>query len=216
MKSKEKSSELKVQKFEYYTTIDTLIVWNWDKVNTTSDLRYLLKLNDYADLPEINFDLSETWNKIQNEIIKVQDSKILTKYQIDTKELQDRRANYITLYSAIMVLWRKQDEGTIEIVKKYFPNFTYTLEGMQDLSRQLQGMAKMIDIKFGEYELKYKKSEEKQPDIYETLEKFGTYKGRDLNPFQLTVRQYLAIAKGFKEWVERNNKVNTLPKNGRR
>lgn len=38
----------------YYNSRDTVILWNYEKFQKENDIRYLLILDDYNDLPEIN------------------------------------------------------------------------------------------------------------------------------------------------------------------
>ena len=52
-----------------YRTIADLPMWNWEQVKKTSDLRYLLRLDDYDLLPDL--EVSENlWNDLQDEFSK--------------------------------------------------------------------------------------------------------------------------------------------------
>jgi hypothetical protein len=58
---------------KYFTGIDTLPLYNYSKVSEDNDLRYLLILQDYFELPVISEkemqQLFEVWEKINDEII---------------------------------------------------------------------------------------------------------------------------------------------------
>ena len=41
-------------RYRFYTTLDDIPIYNWDKCNITNDVRYLLKLKDYSKLPNIH------------------------------------------------------------------------------------------------------------------------------------------------------------------
>ena len=60
---------------KYYKHIDFLPMFNYVYVNKTGDLRWLLKLENYDELPEINQDLtdelSKLWDEYQFQIIDV-------------------------------------------------------------------------------------------------------------------------------------------------
>jgi len=42
---------------KFYRTIEDLPIWNFEKISETGDIRYMLKLDDYFDLPEKVFNL---------------------------------------------------------------------------------------------------------------------------------------------------------------
>lgn len=41
---------------KFYRTIEELPIWNFEKINEQGDVRYMLKLDDYFELPEIGID----------------------------------------------------------------------------------------------------------------------------------------------------------------
>ena len=56
---------------KYYRTIEDLPIWNFVKINETNDVRYMLKLDDYYDLPKNKIDvdlLIDTYSKIANDL----------------------------------------------------------------------------------------------------------------------------------------------------
>lgn len=57
-------------KYKYYNNIDILPLYNYRKVIEEGEKRYLLKLDDYNDLPNVNQSQIEAlWEAIQDQII---------------------------------------------------------------------------------------------------------------------------------------------------
>ena len=58
---------------KFYKNIEHLPVYNFSKVSEANDLRYLLILSDYFELPEISEkeykELFEVWERINDEVI---------------------------------------------------------------------------------------------------------------------------------------------------
>ena len=44
---------------KFYRTIEELPIWNYNKVSESGDVRYLLRLDDYFELPDKGFELKE-------------------------------------------------------------------------------------------------------------------------------------------------------------
>jgi len=49
-----------------YRTIKDLPIWNWNETKKTGDKRYLIRLDDYDDLPKVKVP-EELWRKLLNE-----------------------------------------------------------------------------------------------------------------------------------------------------
>lgn len=60
-KSQEKDRTIKL-----YRTIKDLPIWNWDQVKSTGDRRYLIRLDDYDELPNTEVPI-ELWQDLLNE-----------------------------------------------------------------------------------------------------------------------------------------------------
>jgi len=59
-------SKTSVQSIRLYRTIADLPMWNWEQIKKTSDLRYLIRLDDYDELPEIDVS-GDLWDSLQDE-----------------------------------------------------------------------------------------------------------------------------------------------------
>ena len=58
---------------KFYRTIEELPIWNYNKVSESGDVRYLLKLEDYFELPDKGFklkELAQTFVNIADELFE--------------------------------------------------------------------------------------------------------------------------------------------------
>jgi len=70
--SKKQKKKVIIKQYQVYDSIEDLIVWNFKKAQSTNDLRYLLVLDNYKELPLKNYDASKlfkAWKKINDEFI---------------------------------------------------------------------------------------------------------------------------------------------------
>lgn len=70
---------------KHYKSIDTIPIWNYDKWLQTDDPRFLLKLSDYEDLPEVS---TEYKSELQNAATEIH-------YQASEFELKKSKRNNI-------------------------------------------------------------------------------------------------------------------------
>jgi len=90
---------------KFYRSIDQLPLFNYSKIVETNDLRFLLVLPDYFELPVIADkelqELSEAWEVINNEITdfaRISDNqiKLTMKYTVGgTVKLQTLSGNFV-------------------------------------------------------------------------------------------------------------------------
>jgi hypothetical protein len=52
--------------YKYYKSIETLPVWNWDKIQSTADVKYIVATDDYDDVIE-NEEMHTLFDKIFDE-----------------------------------------------------------------------------------------------------------------------------------------------------
>lgn len=181
------------KEFAIYRSIDTLPVWNWDKAK--KDSRYLLKLDNYDELPECSIGFAPIERSIANEVAKYSGSNAMSIYYDKTAELLDLRNKYNVLNDCLIAIKLVNHDEAIEIVKKYFPKYS----GIEYLESQLTGIKKRYENKLAEYEYDYKKEDDgKEQDIYPMLEILGRWRGLDIDPFKTTVRQFLTIYNAYK------------------
>jgi len=79
-----------MERFKIYNDTETLPIWNLSKLQETGDLRYLLILDQYSQLPKINMKTYELLTKKYNTILS----------QIDNLDL---RLQYLFLESYFML-----------------------------------------------------------------------------------------------------------------
>jgi hypothetical protein len=67
---------------KFYRTIEELPIWNFDKINEQGDVRYMLKLDDYFELPEIGID----YDTLVDHFIQVSD-ELFERFGVDDRAI---------------------------------------------------------------------------------------------------------------------------------
>jgi len=97
----------------YYKTIDTIPIWNLEKINETLDIRYLLKLDDYDELPEKGFD-SDEMVKYYGDISE----KLFQMFGLDESFINQARKGKDLLVLQLMVLSGDKSKKTMLKIKE--------------------------------------------------------------------------------------------------
>lgn len=184
--------------YKYYKSIDFLPLYNFFKVIETKDYRYLLKLKDYETLPETKHELESVWLDIQTQYSKADDSN----YQIinftQSKGLQKLQVEYLmywNLYNLMIIAPDRKE--TKEMIKRA----GLKDETVKTIEKKLKALKNRIEIKKKDFETK----ESKPIDFYQIIDELSDIKHRTINPFETTVRQYIAIRKNIKNGNRKNN-----------
>jgi hypothetical protein len=114
-----------------YLTIYDCPIWNWDKVKKTDDLRYLIRLKDYDELPDAEVSM-DVWNDMQGEYMQhFKDMGTSGHYFDKYLDLQKTLRNEVIYscdeYSPLLsktVVRRKQMEQDLEAM----PTISQTIE----------------------------------------------------------------------------------------
>jgi hypothetical protein len=67
---------------KFYRTIEELPIWNFDKINEQGDVRYMLKLEDYFDMPDKNVD----YDSLVDHFIMVSD-ELFERFGVDDRAI---------------------------------------------------------------------------------------------------------------------------------
>jgi len=189
-------------KYRYYSSIDFLILFNFFKVIETNDYRYLLKLKDYELLPEISEKLNDklqlTWLEIQNQYSTADDSN----YQIinfaQSKGLQKMQIEYLMYWNIYnMMVIAPEHKETIRMIKYA----KLEKETVKSIEKKLKGLKNRILLKCKDLEQK----DDKPVDYLQIIDEIEDIKGRSIDVFKTTVRQYIAIRKNIKHGKRQNN-----------
>ena len=189
---------VKIWDYKYYKSIDFLPLFNFFKVIETSDYRYLLKLKDYEILPKTKHDLKLVWLDIQTQYSKADDSN----YQIinftQSKSMQKLQIDFLMIWNLYNLMVVAPDKKETLKLKKLAGLENESLKGIE---KKLKGLRNKIEIKKKDLE----KEESKPIDYCEIIDQIEDIKGRSIDPFKTTVRQYIAIRKNIKNGNRQNN-----------
>jgi len=189
---------VKIWDYKYYKSIDFLPLFNFFKVIETGDYRYLLKLKDYEILPKTKHDLKLVWLDIQAQYSKADDSN----YQIinftQSKSMQKLQIDFLMIWNLYNLMVVAPDKKETLKLKKLAGLENESLKGIE---KKLKGLRNKIEIKKKDLE----KEESKPIDYCEIIDQIEDIKGRAIDPFKTTVRQYIAIRKNIKNGNRQNN-----------
>lgn len=119
-KRKEKSTSQQGQK--YYDHIENCPIWNYDKA--TTDLRYLLILDDYSKLPKTDIDLTEVYIELTGQII-------------DTFGLSNKDVAILEKESNIVKIRLKNFEKPKPIYQVHLKRLRKEIESMRKSDKQM-------------------------------------------------------------------------------
>ena len=203
-----------VEKWIYktYKSLDFLPVGCFFKIIETGNLSYLFKLKDYECLPKVHYQPKALWNKIYSEYMQSADGFNLFAYVSDFGNIISKKEFYIKLKHASFLLSIKEDKDLIEIIRHCGYKFEYSnmdqyANCILDLNSQLNGLEKVLELKYEEFQNKYKENN-KKVDIYEIINAFEQYKGRKIDIWTTSMREFLTIQKGYKAWIKQKEKEN--------
>jgi len=133
----------------HFKSLEFLPMFNYYKVEELGDLRYLLKLGDYEDLPETNTDhLVELWNDLQLDV-QEENIRLHRKSQIIADKAQQIRVKtgtYKLIQDLISFLWMVDDpehRATLETLG-------YKINDKKDYHEELNRIKKRSQIKITE------------------------------------------------------------------
>ena len=198
--------------YKTYKTLDFIPVGCFFKIIETNDLRYLFKLKDYESLPKIKYSPTEIWNKLHSEYLNYSSGFSMFNYVSDYGNLITKKEIYIKLKHTAFLLSIKEDKDLIEIVKRLGYKFEYTndieyCEAISDLNRQLIALNKIVTRKYNEFLKKYKSDNNKPINIYEIINVFENYKGRKIDIWNTSMREFITIQASYREWVKSQKNV---------
>ena len=117
-----------------YLTIDELPIWNFDKVRTEKELRYLLRLKDYNKLPKTSLNLEEIWEDIYYQYLdEFGDSDI-------SRQLSIAEINYWDIY------WNLMDTNNRKLITKIHLKIKEIDRIKKLIDMNPQSLAKQIEI----------------------------------------------------------------------
>jgi len=162
----------------------------------TSDARYLLRLSNYDNLPNIEVSANVVMEVMQS---YAEGSTSTQKYINGLANIIKLRHDFTSISNAVLCLHYIENEELTKIVKaKYRFDETNKAESLKNISRQLQGLKTKIEIKQKEFEAKFNKGESKSLNLYKNIAILNKYYGCIFDPRAITVRYYLEMLKEIK------------------
>lgn len=182
---------------DIYRSLDSIKVFNYYKCEETGDLRYLLKLEDYDVLPDVNVDgLDVIWDELKNEVQQIGIDKSKRNQNVFDKQKKIHVASndYRIVQQILYVLHYKKDDEFINILSD---KYNYRINPNKDYHEELKRISKRSKImltqaKIWEHELS---EMTKEPDnkitVWEEIESIGTHEKNDIDIYKMTMRIYL-------------------------
>ena len=93
---------------KYYRSEEEIPIWNLNKINETTDIRYLLKLEDYFELPKIGKEF-EKMSKVYSDISE----KLFEKFGFDERFINKMRDEKELLIMQLRILAGEKYLGAI-------------------------------------------------------------------------------------------------------
>lgn len=186
--------------YKNYKSIEFLPFWNYYKVSENNDHRYLLKLDDYEELPEIEIDLSDIWENICFEIADInKDTDIKSKLLFDTrKNISVLELRYYHIKTILSALSHGYDEELIEELK----NNGFRIDKNKDfqnewirINKQSENLKTKLEIKKKDYVDMLPKSDNSThiESIIQSIERYYNYSTGTINPHKITTKNWFIM-----------------------
>ena len=207
-----RQEEQEQKSLKYYHSIDFLPVGCFYKVLETGDYRYLLKLDDYDELPECSLNLDEVWESIVKEYLdysKGKNKRVETAFIMEC-EVVRLKAKFLWLNTKLGLIGVDVDNRE-EHIREFNEEFDEKLEytDTDDLKRKLQAFSKRTGLIKTEWKILEKKLErvvekdnDKEFKFEDIVDNIETYKKFYLDIWKISVTRWLAIIENYKEYVK--------------
>lgn len=177
-----------------YKSLDFIPVYNYYKTVETNDLRYLLKLNDYEALPEIDMSkYRDVWDKIVDDVQQVaidndKGSKIIFEKRRDLLALQ---IDYALTQQLISILSFIKDDDCIKMLAEH----GFRINKNKDYYKELKRVKKQSQILKTKIEIKEEDlrnaTKGGSSDAWKEIEAICNYNKQDIDIHRMPMRRYL-------------------------
>jgi hypothetical protein len=138
-----------IKEIKHFKSLNSIFMFNYYKIIETDDLRYLLKLDDYEDLPDISTDhLDDVWEGLKLDV-QEENVRLHRKSEIISDKAQQIRiktADYTLIQQLIGFLWHVKNEEHRETLEK----LGYKIDDKRDWHQELNRIKKRSQIKLTE------------------------------------------------------------------
>lgn len=195
------------RRYKAYSSLEFISIGCFFKALETGDLRYILKLNDYEKLPKVRIDLSVEWKLLYNQYVKECGGYSMIHYETEFRNIITKKELYIKLKHAAFLLSVKPNDELIQLIRDFGFQFNNNTDddycnSIINLHRQVQGLGKVIEKKYNEFVRKYESKNKSKLNLYEIINAFEMYKNRRIDIWKTSMKEFLVIQAGYKEWVK--------------
>lgn len=197
--------------YRYYKSIDFLPIFNFFKVIETDDLRFLLKIEDYEILPDDADikELSKAWESISNEYSKAENSNSSVIHFTTIKSLHKLELEFLMLWDLMnLIIIDENGFNSKECLIKA------GLQGkdLKWIEKRIKALTNKINLKQAKIKEDYPQN--KKDDWVKVLDKIEDIKGRKIDKYQTTVREYLATIENIKSDGKRQDREKGRNRSG--
>ncbi len=173
-------------------------LWQFKTVIETGDLRYLLRLKDYDDLPEYDVtELTEVWQLIYQEFSDISGGSRADLWLVKVKRLTCMQIDY-------------QRHAAILRLVKLFPDPEFIAEAkadgymieIDDFDKTFEkAYTRLMRMKnqIGSFEREQKKEDTGDPSLDDLIIKLCKYQGYQFDEHKMNVKQFANIYKSYKD-----------------
>lgn len=208
LRYKKKTDLPKPSTYKYYQSIDSLPFWNYEKTYTTDDLRYLIILDYYDQLPDIKVN-PDYWSNISIQAFEVDKSQKSKNYINELSYILRLRNEYNQIVDSCYALsfpsYLKEEskKELIAIIEKYVQknkiNYKFNQLTETEYFKSIceadnyakKDLAQLIGIKNDAFTKKYKLENTEKVDLYNNFRAIQKWLGIQLNPRTYTTRQFM-------------------------
>lgn len=214
-----KSKKEPVPEYSYYKSCKYLPIFYFNEVQETGDIRYLLKLKDYEELPE-KYDkraLKEAWQEINFEYAELglEDSENRLRFSID-KQIKRLEFEFEHIQMCLDFLQHGWDDEIVKLIKGY-PSFSskYKLIKQKPLFPQLERIQKQsknyisrINMKKAEFKaLNPDNKNTKKQTLAEIAAILSKHVGYHLDTKKITVIEWQGIINNYTTAIEHGRRT---------
>ncbi len=197
---------------KYYNTLETLPIGCFFKIIKTGDIRYLIKLDDYFELPECSLidllDLKNVWEKISMEYINLS-KKTNKQTEISfwlEREILNLKTDYVYSEWLIYLIERGIEvEKSIAELNFIGIDIKDGTKEQVEYARNRRGLI-LNKIKIKRAELKRNNSDDnedkKESSFEDLIAQIERFQGVYIDIWKITVRQWLSYVNQYEQYCK--------------
>lgn len=181
--------------YEFTDDITQVSLWQYKRVIETGDVRYLLILNDYKQLPEYDVqELTSVWLSIYDEFSEIIGGNRSELHLMRHKQLAMNRHRYMVESHILSMIQRFPEDELIDLAKDFgyhisLDNFKPTFEKAYTRLMRLKSK-----IKKDEQQMAQRTD---RPDIDGLITTLERFQGYQFNEKEMTLQKFANIYKAF-------------------